>query len=244
MHHLGQRIRASLEHSVEAIVESSRLIQAAKAELPHGTFLDAVGKAGVSPRVAQMFMSIASHELLADPNAKRVSPSALPPSFVTLSELSRIESTVLKDAFMAGNVHVGLTRQQAKQLTRQVSGPVQQTPNLPKGKAACIVADPPWTYNNESTRGSVRNHYDTMSMEELAELKVPAAADCHLWLWVTNPLLREGFDLVEAWSFTYRTTLTWVKPQIGLGNYLRSATEHVLFATRNSLPVERRDVPT
>jgi len=81
-------------------------------------------------------------------------------------------------------------------------------------------------------------------MQELCALEVPAADDCHLWLWVTNPFMRQGFEVLDAWGFEYRTTLTWCKPQIGLGNYLRSATEHVLFATRGSLPIERRDVPT
>ena len=59
-----------------------------------------------------------------------------------------------------------------------------------------------------------------------------AAADAHLWLWVTNATLRAGYDVAEAWGFTVRSPLTWVKFRLGLGNYLRNSTEHVLFATR------------
>jgi len=241
----GAALRRSLEQSVLAIFETARLVQAAKAELPHGAYLDAVRLAGLSPRTAQMFTSIAANEFLAEANAKRVSHSTLPPSFGALYELSRLEPEVLEMALESGEVHAGVTRSQAKALSRRSGGlGPNETPELPAGTFACIVADPPWRYENESTRGSASDHYDTMPMEELIELEVPAAENAHLWLWVTNPFLREGFELVEAWGFEYRTTLTWCKPQIGLGNYLRSATEHVLFATRGSLPIERRDVPT
>lgn len=73
---------------------------------------------------------------------------------------------------------------------------------------------------------------------------MPAADDAHLYLWVTNSFLREGFEVLDAWGFEYRTMLTWAKPQMGTGNYFRGATEHVMFATRGNLPIppERREV--
>src|SRR6185312_91128 len=43
---------------------------------------------------------------------------------------------------------------------------------------------------------------------------VPAvtAPNAGLALWVYNPLLRAGLDLMDAWGFSYRTVLfTWVK---------------------------------
>jgi N6-adenosine-specific RNA methylase IME4 len=33
----------------------------------------------------------------------------------------------------------------------------------------------------------------------------------------------------------YRGMLTWVKPSLGLGNYFRGTTEHVLFGIRGKL---------
>jgi N6-adenosine-specific RNA methylase IME4 len=41
-----------------------------------------------------------------------------------------------------------------------------------------------------------------------------------------------------------RSPLTWVKFRLGLGAYLRNATEHLLFATRGRVPVEFRGQPT
>jgi N6-adenosine-specific RNA methylase IME4 len=115
---------------------------------------------------------------------------------------------------------------------------------LPDGTFRTIVADPPWQYGNKSTRGAAEDHYATMTMEELASLDVEAKAadEAHLYLWVTNNFLREGFDLLDAWGFDYKTALTWAKPQIGMGNYFRGATEHILFGVRGGLRTNERDI--
>lgn len=42
---------------------------------------------------------------------------------------------------------------------------------------------------------------------------------------------------MEAWGFTYRSCLTWVKPRLGLGQYLRNQTEHVLLGTHGKAPI-------
>ncbi len=45
-------------------------------------------------------------------------------------------------------------------------------------------------------------------------------------------MLRDAFELLDAWDYTYKTNLVWVKPQIGMGNYFRVSHEHVLFGVR------------
>jgi N6-adenosine-specific RNA methylase IME4 len=107
-----------------------------------------------------------------------------------------------------------------------------------------IVVDPPWQYDNRATRGAAEDHYQTMTLAELAALPIPAAADAHLYLWVTNGFLRQGFDLLDAWGFTYKTCVTWVKPQLGIGNWFRGSTEHVLVAMRGHLAPTNRNQPT
>lgn len=117
---------------------------------------------------------------------------------------------------------------------------------LPEGVFRVIVADPPWRYGNTATRGAAEDHYATMTIEELCDLDVEdrSADDAHLYLWTTNGFLREAFDVMEAWGFAYKTTLTWVKTQIGLGNYFRNNTEHVLFGVRGALRTKVKDIPT
>jgi len=85
-----------------------------------------------------------------------------------------------------------------------------------------------------------------MSLEHIKAMPVGdlAAADAHLWLWCTNATLREGYDVAEEWGFTVRSPLTWIKFRLGLGAYLRNSTEHLLFATRGTAPVNFRSQPT
>ncbi len=115
-----------------------------------------------------------------------------------------------------------------------------------------IVADPPW-----GTRGSGRafglqgmadirpeSHYSTMSLADICALPVPdlAERDAHLYLWSVCSGLDEGLAVMEAWGFTYKTVLTWVKHgTLGLGAYFRTQTEHVLFGVRGSLPTTATD---
>lgn len=107
-----------------------------------------------------------------------------------------------------------------------------------------IVIDPPWRYDNVATRGAAEDHYPTMSQDELLDMEIPATDDAHLYLWVTNSFFEDGFALMRQWGFTYKTCLTWCKPQIGMGNYFRSTTEHVLFGIKGRQPTLRNDVPT
>lgn len=111
-------------------------------------------------------------------------------------------------------------------------------------KFATIYADPPWRYSNQGTRAATNNHYSTMTVEEIAALPVGelAAEKSHLWLWTTNGFLFECPRLFAAWGFEFRSSYVWVKPQIGIGNYLRNSHEFLLLATRGGLVGAARDV--
>ncbi len=112
-------------------------------------------------------------------------------------------------------------------------------------KYRTILADPPWDIHQKGRWGAV-HHYHLMTLSRIKALPVSGLAtdDAHLWLWVTNATLRDGYDVAESWGFTVRSPLTWIKFKLGLGNYLRNATEHLLFATRGSAPVNFRAQPT
>ena len=106
-----------------------------------------------------------------------------------------------------------------------------------EGQYAAIVVDPPWRYGNAATRGAAEDHYPTMSIEELTKLPdicepLQTSEHSHLYLWTTAGMLRDAFVLLEAWGYTYKTNLVWVKPQIGMGNYFRVSHEHILFGVR------------
>ncbi|MBB1152466.1 MT-A70 family methyltransferase [Amycolatopsis dendrobii] len=126
-------------------------------------------------------------------------------------------------------------------MQKEVRSPQPSTPTTFR----TILADPPWDIQQKGGRGAVQ-HYSLMSLKRIKALPVNelAAPDAHLWLWVTNATLRDGFDVAEAWGFTVRSPLTWVKFRLGLGTYLRNSTEHLLFATRGNAPVRFRSQPT
>lgn len=108
-----------------------------------------------------------------------------------------------------------------------------------------ILADPPWDVQQKGALGAA-SHYNLMTLDAIKAMPVAdlAAADAHLWLWVTNATLRAGYDVMEAWGFTPRSPLTWIKPRLGLGNYLRNATEHLILGTRGNAPVLFKAQPT
>jgi N6-adenosine-specific RNA methylase IME4 len=134
---------------------------------------------------------------------------------------------------------------------------------LRKGEVryAAIIADPPWRYGSPRAlvgnggRGyfegceslvqvDVSKKYPTMSLDELFKLEIPAAPDCILFMWVTNPFLCDGSGpaVAKAWGFEPKTVLTWSKvqadgvtPSMKTGHWFRSASEHVIFAVRGNV---------
>jgi N6-adenosine-specific RNA methylase IME4 len=108
-----------------------------------------------------------------------------------------------------------------------------------------IIADPPWELDQRGNYGAI-NHYSLLSLDKIKAMPVAdlAQPNAHLYLWVTNGVLPYGFEVLKAWGFEFRSIYTWVKPRLGLGNYMRNATEHVLFATRGKAPVLFKGQPT
>lgn len=89
-----------------------------------------------------------------------------------------------------------------------------------------IVIDPPWPM--EKIERDVRPNqsefdYPTMTESQLRELKIPAAENCHVWLWTTHKFLPMALRLLDSWGFKYVCCFTWHKPggfqPIGLPQY-------------------------
>ena len=115
------------------------------------------------------------------------------------------------------------------------------------GKYQIIYADPPWSYRvwRKKEHGrTAESHYSTMTIEEIRTLPVAQLADknCILFLWVTFPVIREAFTVIDAWGFTYKTVaFCWVKQNRqssslfwGMGHWTRANAELCLLATKGS----------
>jgi N6-adenosine-specific RNA methylase IME4 len=109
------------------------------------------------------------------------------------------------------------------------------------GKFVILYADPPWQYENPPMGGSnrsIENHYPTMTLEEICALPVGDVAhdEAVLFMWATSPKLYECMKVLDAWAFTYRTDMVWIKDQIGMGYHVRGKHESLLIAKRGELP--------
>ena len=110
-----------------------------------------------------------------------------------------------------------------------------------------ILADPPWSFANYSTKGEEKNpnqHYDCVDEDDLRQLPVEllAASDCALFIWCTWPLQPIWQSVIEAWGFTY-AGLAWEwrkynpdtgKYAFGPGYGTRKNLEPCLLATRGN----------
>jgi N6-adenosine-specific RNA methylase IME4 len=124
-------------------------------------------------------------------------------------------------------------------------------------KYRTIVADPPWHYEAFATapsRGTMRHDdplpYRSMSEEEIIELgrvvrSLTAPHGAFLFLWTTNRYLPVAFDVMAAWGFRYRQTITWHKtgsPSPFGGTVAPSHSEFLLVGRRggNTKMIEHR----
>ena len=109
---------------------------------------------------------------------------------------------------------------------------------IPNNTYRIIYADPPWKYSDKkeyAPQGAAENHYPTMSILELCEMKLPKTENnAVLFLWVTSPLLEDSFKIINAWGFNYKTSFVWDKIKHNMGHYNSVRHEFLLIATKGS----------
>ena len=118
------------------------------------------------------------------------------------------------------------------------------TVKYPVGKYRVIYADPPWQYSNAQPEYHTEqaDHYPLMSLQEICDLPVRELApeDAVLFLWVTSPILRESFAVVDAWGFEYKAAFVWDKVKHNMGHYNSVRHELLLICVRGSCPPDEQ----
>lgn len=128
----AKKIRQAHAASVQAIIETGRLLIEAKADCDHGEWGEITGETTghsmlpFSAATARMYMAIASHQTL---TSNRYRGNDLPASWRTLYELSQIDPTTLDQHIQAGRVHPNLTRSEAEAL--KAPSVIQPQPTRP-----------------------------------------------------------------------------------------------------------------
>lgn len=85
--------------------------------------------------------------------------------------------------------------------------------NSPMEEYEVIYLDPPWDYYGDPNKmGAAGKEYNLMTVEELADLKIPLAKPGVVFMWATGPKLDIAMDLLKAWGLHYRgIAFVWVK---------------------------------
>lgn len=125
---------------------------------------------------------------------------------------------------------------------------------FPDRRYQVIYADPPWRYGQgglgKSSHGIAKQHYQTMTTEELCNLPVEeiTGGGACLFLWATFPTLPEALRVMEAWGFTYKgAAFVWIKKNPrsgtnfwGLGAYTRANAEVCLLGVSKGFKASER----
>lgn len=161
------------------------------------------------------------------------------------SEIAKIEDHETQRAILEksngrpGNIRAHIRQHQQREIAKELQ---TAPPPPPSGPYRVIVADPPWKYDLRATDATHRGNlpYPPMTTDAICALPVAQLGEdgSVLWMWVTNGHLlgsggvSDGLRVVHAWGFEPKALLTWVKPKLGLGHYLRNVTEHCILAVR------------
>lgn len=111
-----------------------------------------------------------------------------------------------------------------------------------------IYADPPWSFDNKRTGGSMSSgasqKYNDMEVHDLCGIQIEdiAADNCVLLMWWVASMPKEAIYLVDDWCFKIKTMTAFVwnkktkngKPHFGMGYWTRAGSECCLLATKGS----------
>jgi len=206
--------------------------------LAPGFAKDTSAATGIADRTIQRHTQVARK---IDPEAeKEIAETVVADSITDLEQLVRLEPTeqrkVAKRAAETGSVKRAIKDLRREERLEEVKRYVP-----PQGEYPVIVADPAWPYEDqldgsEAVRGGTP--YPQASILEICNQVPPAAKDCVLFLWCTNQHLIDLSYPVQrvlmSWGFESKALLTWKKPRMGLGRYVRNITEQCVIAVRGN----------
>ena len=221
---LGRRYnRAKKAHGGDRKSEESRdqfepLKTAEKLATEHGVSPATVKRAGqYAEAVAKVEKAVPGFTAAAAPRQAVVKAAAL------IEKAPERAAEILSGTKSIADVRREEKREEIIERLESVSAIEAKTTS---GVFDVIVIDPPWAMQKierDVRPNQAEFDYPTMSEEELAGLDIPAADDCHVWVWTTHKFLPMTLRLLDAWGMKYVATFVWHKPggfqPIGLPQY-------------------------
>jgi N6-adenosine-specific RNA methylase IME4 len=193
--------------ALESIIETGRLLRAAKKDLDHGEFMKMVKEdIGFSISKAERLMKIAADARITDSAHMPI----MPPCWGTLYEIAKLNKTDFKLALRTGIIRPDCERERIKVFRRIQANKRIKRANVitPEGTFATIFADPAWPDMG-------RLPYPALTMEELRHLggliEQKAAKNCFLFLCVPESPLELALDLIREWGWEFVSRIIWDK---------------------------------
>lgn len=247
----ADRITQRWQHGVIAILETGNLLEKAKADCAHGEWQTLLEALPFAERHAHRLRAIAAFVPF------RTRESDLPSDTETLYQLCRLPAARFEKLLEDEVIKPSMSRKDASLETRaeRLAADQARVAGLApiKGRFRTLVVDVPWEDEQYSASAKTNTPYATMSLDEIAALRVPdwAMAHAHCYLWFTNNRVSVVGGIMKAWGFAPKSLLTWNKktkdgsrPRNGRGHYFLNDTEQVLFGVKGKLGTQASNIRT
>tara|TARA_A100001011_G_scaffold379234_1_gene444999 strand:+ start:17867 stop:18412 length:546 start_codon:yes stop_codon:yes gene_type:complete len=110
--------------------------------------------------------------------------------------------------------------------------------------------DPPWDYKGQlqhskpgmGDTGGASKHYGTLKLKQLKQFPMQKllSDDALVFMWVTNPHLDQGIELIKSWGLKYATVgFVWNKMRVNPGFYTMSQCELCIIGKNGKIPRPR-----
>ena len=120
----------------------------------------------------------------------------------------------------------------------------------PNPRFDIVYLDPPWDYKGQlqhskpgmGDTGGARKHYGTLKLKQLKQFPMQQLLnkDSLVFMWVTNPHLDQGIELLKSWGLKYSTVaFVWNKMRVNPGFYTMSQCELCLVGKNGKIPRPR-----
>ena len=145
----------------------------------------------------------------------------------------------LKAALMeTGTVKSAIREKKRAEVVSRLESVAAVEAKTAQGLYDVIVIDPPWPMqkiDRDERPNQVAFDYPAMTEAEIQSFNLPAADDCHVWLWTTHKHLPMAFRIATGWGLKYVCMFIWHKPggfqPFGLPQY---NSEFALYCRKGS----------
>lgn len=165
-----------------------------------GNFAEAVDKVKqISPEVAE-----------------RILKGEVNDALTQLSKVTNILPEVVEKLQTCDKIADAIREARREEIIQELDKQLANIENLelPHRLYDVIVIDPPWEMKKierEVAPNQVEFDYPTMTLQEIKNITLPMADNCHVWLWTTQKYLPEAFNVLENWGLKYVCTFVWHK---------------------------------